>query len=143
MTYEQYDLEEEKETDLLEIVQLLVRRKLSLSAWLPPLGRYCYTLTLPNTYCSVAKVLPPQKEGPGGLSALLGQGGAGGLGAMAAGLTGGTDLFIGIMKSRTVVDAVIKRLDLVRAYGSGSQQMTRDLLAGRSRRRPGLTASSP
>jgi uncharacterized protein involved in exopolysaccharide biosynthesis len=102
---------------LPELVLILVRRKiqiLTISA-VALIASVVYTLCLPPIYTASAKLLPPQKEGGGGLSALLGQ--AGGLAGLAAStLGGGSDLYVSILKSRSVADAVIKRLDLVRVY---------------------------
>jgi len=69
-------------------------------------------------YTASAKILPPQKDSGGGLSALLNQ--AGGLAGLAGGvgLGGSVDLYIGILKSRSVADAVIKKLDLQKEFKS-------------------------
>lgn len=131
MGEEQFDATAEEGIDLLEILQLLVKRKLLIILFcsLAAVVSAGYTLTLPNVYSATAKVFPPQKESSGGLSALLGQAG-GGLAGLAGGLSGGTDLFIGILKSRTVADAVIQRLDLVKAYRVGSVETARQIVDG-------------
>lgn len=74
-----------------------------------------YTLTLPNVYSATARVLPPKGESSG-LSSLLGQ--MGGLAGLAPGANSGsdTDVYLGILNSRSVADAVIKRLDLAKVY---------------------------
>ncbi|HEY5973679.1 MAG TPA: GNVR domain-containing protein [Geobacteraceae bacterium] len=70
------------------------------------------SLLLPNIYSATAKVLPPQKETGGGLAAILGSGNP--LAALGGGLLGGSaDLYVGILKSRSVADAVIARHDLI------------------------------
>jgi tyrosine-protein kinase Etk/Wzc len=120
---------EEQEINLLELLQVLVKRKMLIIkicsvAMLISVG---YSLTLPNIYTATAKMLPPQKESGGGLSALLGQGG--GLAALASGgLGGGSDLYLGILKSRSVGDAVIKRLDLAEVYQTKTMEATRATL---------------
>jgi len=120
---------EEQEINLLELVQVLVKRKMLIikMCTLAMVLSVGYSLTMPNIYSATAKVLPPQKETGGGLSALLGQ--AGGLAALAAGgLGGGSDLYLGILKSRSVGDAVIQRLDLVKVYKKKSLDETRGSL---------------
>jgi len=105
---------EEDEINLLELLQVLVRRKrlIMVMCAVAALLSVAYSLTLPNIYTATARVLPPQKDGGGGLSAMLGQAGAlAGL-AGVGGLGGGADLYVGILKSRSVADAVIKKLDL-------------------------------
>lgn len=69
------------------------------------------SLALKNVYTAKATLLPPQKDSSGSAAALLAS--MGGLAGLAGGLGGGsTDMFLGILKSRTVTDSVIKRLDL-------------------------------
>ena len=117
---------EEQEINLLELVQVLVKRKMLIikMCTLAIIISVGYSLTLPNIYSATAKVLPPQKETGGGLSALLGQ--AGGLAGLAAGgLGGGSDLYLGILKSRSVGDAVIQRLDLNKVYQAENLEDTR------------------
>jgi len=75
-------------------------------------------------------LLPPQKDvGGGGVSALLGQ--MGGLAGLAGGALGGSaDLYMGILKSRSVADAVIKRLDLQKRFKTNTLDDTRNALTG-------------
>ena len=110
-----HDETAEEEINLLELVQVLVRRKaviVKICAAAAILS-VCYSLTLKNVYTATSKLLPPQKDS-GGLTALLTQaGGLGGLAGLATGgLGGSSDLYLGILKSRSVADAVIARLDL-------------------------------
>lgn len=108
----QVELEKEYEINLLEILLLLLKHKMLIfkvcSAAI--IVSIVYSLTLPNIYSATATVLPPQKDNNVGLSALLGQ--AGGLaGLVPAGLGGaGADLYIGILNSRSVGDAVVRRM---------------------------------
>lgn len=126
-------INEEEEINLLELVQVIAKRKAlivktSIAAMVLSV---IYSLTLPNIYTATAKLLPPQKEGGVGLSALLGQ--AGGLAALAggsAGLGGSVDLFVGILKSRSVADAVSKKLDLAKEFKTKTPDETRSVLLG-------------
>lgn len=124
---------EEEEINLLELLRIIVRRKwtiitLCAGAALLSVG---YSLTLPNIYTASAKVLPPQKESGGGLSALLSQaGGLAGLAGGMGGLGGSSDLYIGILKSRSVADAVIKKLDLAAEFKAKTPDAARAALAG-------------
>lgn len=119
------------EINLLELLQVIVKRKafiIKVCAAAVVLS-ICYSLTLKNIYTATAKLLPPQKESGGGLSALLGQ--AGGLAGLAAGgLGGSSDLYMGILKSRSVADAVIKRLDLQTEFKTKNLDDTRSAIAG-------------
>ena len=120
------------EINLLELLQVLVRRKrliirITLGA---AVAAVVITLILPNVYTATARILPPQKDAGGGLSALIGSAGA--LAGMAGigGLGGSGDLYIGILKSRSVEDAVIKQLDLAKIYKTKKPEDTRKALEG-------------
>jgi len=128
------DLVDEQEINLLELLQVIVKRKMFIIKMcsVAVLVSVTYSLILPNIYSATAKVLPPQKESVG-LSALLGQvGGLAGLaaGGLGGGLGGGSDLYVGMLKSRSVADAVIQRLDLAKVYKTKSPEETRKKLEG-------------
>jgi len=123
----------EQEINLLELLLVLVKRKtliiaVTLSAAVLAAG---YSLTLKNIYSATARIMPPQKDGGGALPALLGQ--AGGLAALAAGagFGGNSDLYVGILKSRSVADDVIKKLDLLVKFKAKNDDIARKRLAGK------------
>ena len=76
---------------------------------------------LPVYYKAETKIFPPQEKGGMNLAAqLLGPGGAGLIG-LAGGITGVKsqgELFVEIMKSRTVLDRIVDRFDLLNLYRS-------------------------
>ena len=122
----------DEEINLLELLQVLVKRKrliirMTLGA---AIAAAVISLLLPNVYTATARILPPQKEVGGGLSSLLGSAGA--LAGMAGlgGLGGSGDLYVGILKSRSVEDAVIKQLDLAKIYETKKPEDTRKALEG-------------
>jgi uncharacterized protein involved in exopolysaccharide biosynthesis len=124
---------EEQEINLLDLAQTIVRRrrliiKLCIASAVLSL---VVSLLLPNIYTATAKVLPPQKDSAGGLSALTSMlGSAGSLASLAGGMLGGgtTELYLGILKSRSVADAVIRRLDLQKVYRTKTPEETRKSL---------------
>ena len=123
---DQIETEAEQGINLFELVQVVVRRKMVIVkiCTVAIIVSVAYSLTLPNIYSATAKVLPPQKENSGGLSSLLGQ--TGGLAGLAAGsLGGGSELYLGILKSRSVGDAIIQKLDLTRVYKQKTLEDTR------------------
>jgi tyrosine-protein kinase Etk/Wzc len=125
------EVAEEKEINLLELLRVLVQRKVLVIkvCSIAIVASVIYSLALPNVYCAGAKVLPPQKESAMGLSAVLGQ--MGGLAGLAGGNLGiGGDLYLGILKSRSVGDAVIRRLGLEKIYKSDSIEAARSRLEG-------------
>lgn len=87
------------------------------------------SLAMPNWYAASTKLLPPQQP-QSGASALLSQlGGATGLATGLAGVKSTTDVYIGMLKSRTVADRMIARFDLKKHYDSDSAELTRRDLA--------------
>ena len=90
------------------------------------------SLALPNLYQAKTKLLPPQQS-QSGASALLSQlGGVAGLAAGAAGIKNPSDLYVGILKSRTVSDKLIARFDLKKRYDTEFQEAARNRLQGRT-----------
>ena len=74
---------------------------------------------IPNRYTAVTKILPPQQT-QSSLSSMLGQlsalsGLAGGKDNL-LGLKNPSDLYVGILKSRTIADALIDQFDLKHLY---------------------------
>jgi uncharacterized protein involved in exopolysaccharide biosynthesis len=91
-------------------------------------------LLLPGVYSAKAVILPPQEDhsglntvAMGALAALSSNGSNGGLGS-AIGLENPSDIYIGMLKSRSVADALIRRFKLQALYGTGSVADTRDEL---------------
>lgn len=87
------------------------------------------SLLLPNIYTGTTKILPPQQTQS--TSAVLAQlGNLAGLagGAAAGALKNPNDLYVGMLKSRTVADNLIQRFGLDRLYDEKYQSETRKRL---------------
>jgi uncharacterized protein involved in exopolysaccharide biosynthesis len=91
-------------------------------------------LLIPNRYQSVARLMPPDNQSGSGLamaaSALAGQ--ASGLAGMAGdllGLKSTSDLFVGILGSRTVADQLVRKFNLQKVYGARRMEDARKALA--------------
>jgi len=92
---------------------------------------------IPTRYTSQTRLMPPDKESNSGLAAaaaaLTGGGGSGGsLGGMALGLLGlssTSDIFVGILSSRTAEDALIQKFDLRKVYSDRRMEDARRDLA--------------
>ena len=86
-----------------------------------------YALTLPSIYTATTKILPPQSQSSA--SAMLASlGGLASLAGGAAGIKSPNDLYVGMLKSRTVADNLIKRFDLNTVFKSKYQSDTRKAL---------------
>jgi uncharacterized protein involved in exopolysaccharide biosynthesis len=107
---------EQDEINLLQLLLVIVRRKMLIIkvCSVAILLSVSYSLTLKNIYTATSTFLPPQRESSlGAFASLLVQANPlQGLG----GMSGSGDLYLAIIKSRTVGDAVVKRLDLQKEY---------------------------
>src|SRR6266571_5452240 len=109
----------DQEVSLLDLLIVLAKHK-RLVLGLPAaaaLVSAAVSLLLPNIYTGTTKVLPPQQTQS--TSAVLAQlGSLAGLagGAVTAGLKNPNDLYVGMLKSRTVADNLIQRFDLNKHY---------------------------
>lgn len=111
-------VEDDDEISLLDLAIVLAKFK-KLILGLPVLvGALTVGVTLLMTpiFTATTAILPPQQS-QSGASALLGQlGGLAGIAGAAAGIKNPSDLYVGMLKSRTVADAMIARFDLVNYY---------------------------
>jgi capsule polysaccharide export protein KpsE/RkpR len=100
-------------------------------------------LLIPSRYKSVARLMPPDNQSASGLASAVaafsgggasmsGGGGAGLLGGIAGellGLKSTSEIFVGILSSRTVQDKLIRQFDLQRLYWDRRMEDTRKDLA--------------
>jgi uncharacterized protein involved in exopolysaccharide biosynthesis len=89
---------------------------------------------IPLRFKSTARLMPPDNNQSGGLAmaAAALSGGAGGLGGIATdmlGLKSSSDIFVGILSSRTVQDKLIQQFDLRKLYGDRRMEDARKDLA--------------
>ncbi len=110
----------EDEINLLDLLLVLLKRKW-LIFWITLIAivfSVCYSLYLPEKFTATARILPPQQQ-KSGISSFLSQAG-GAFGGLASGLLGGgqssSDVYVGIMKSRSVADVLINKFDLKKLW---------------------------
>jgi len=89
---------------------------------------------IPTRYESTARLMPPDNNQSGGLAmaAAALSGSAGGLGGIASemlGMKSTSDVFVGILSSRTVQDKLIQQFDLKKLYGDRRMEDARKDLA--------------
>ena len=122
----------DRQFSVLDILMVLAKYKKAI-IWLPIIAAIvsaAVSFILPNVYKASAKLLPPQ-QAQSGASALLSQlGGAAGALAGAAGIKNPNDLYIGMLKSRTIADKLIAKFDLQKAYNVETMEKTRAMLEG-------------
>ncbi len=126
------NLDEDDEISLIDLAVVLARQK-KLLIGLPLLVGIIaavYAFTLPATFTSTTKILPPQ-QGQSTASAVLAQlGSVAGLIGGAGGIKNPNDLYIGMLKSRTVADNLIQHFDLTKYYEATLPSATRASLEG-------------
>ncbi|MGD0790747.1 MAG: GNVR domain-containing protein [Terriglobales bacterium] len=112
---------EPNECHVLDLLIILSRRKQLILRTTLAAGFLAaiVSLLLPNRYTATTNILPPQQSQSLAAS-MIGQLGA--LGPMAAmaqkdlGLKNPNDLYVGMLRSRTSEDGLIRRFDLLRVY---------------------------
>jgi uncharacterized protein involved in exopolysaccharide biosynthesis len=96
------------------------------------------SLLIRPTYESTTRLMPPERGGLGGLAAMLATGGSdrdptsslvGGFVADAVGLKSSGALWVGVLKSDTVEDSIVKQFDLMKVYRTRFRSDARDRLA--------------
>ncbi len=129
--------ESRTELTLLELLASLARRKrwIARNTLVVAVLALVVSLLLPRRYTAHASLLPPQM--PQSLNSLLASqlGATGLLGAQAAstlGLKNPGDLFVAMLKSRTVEDALVRRFDLRAVYHEKYGETARRALEKRS-----------
>jgi uncharacterized protein involved in exopolysaccharide biosynthesis len=129
----------EVEISFADLTRTLGRRKRMIA--LATLGSTAVTaigvFLIPVRYAAEAVIMPPQPE-PSSQNMMMGAlAGSLGLGALVSGGTAGLfrnpgDLYVGLLKSRTVADAMIRKFDLRRLYDEKTMVDTRKHLARRT-----------
>ncbi len=120
-----------RETSLLELMIVFAKHK-RLIIGLPLVTGIvvaAISLALPNVYQATARILPPQ-QAQSGAAALLSQlGSVAGVAAGAAGIKNPNDLYVGLLKSRTIADKLVTAHQLDKAYALSSREKVRAKLA--------------
>jgi tyrosine-protein kinase Etk/Wzc len=131
--------ESEHEISLLDVVVVLLERKrfIALFVLCATLLSAVVAFLLPVRYEGVVVLMPPAQNSSIG-SALMGQLGGSGLGALASlaggslGLKNPADMYVSLLTSRTVEDAMIRRFGLMREYHEKRMVDTRKVLEHRT-----------
>jgi uncharacterized protein involved in exopolysaccharide biosynthesis len=119
----------ESEVSVLDIMIVIARRKRTI-IWVPvaaALIAAAVSLTLPEVYKATTKLMPPQQNQSSAsamLSQLSGMAGLAGVG----GAKNQSDVYIGMLQSRTLADRLIEKFNLKKVYGTESQEQARGRL---------------
>jgi len=135
----------EDEIDLTELFRALSRRRrliLGITA-ASAVVALVVSLLLPVYYKAETRILPPQDKGSNLAAQLMGQ--AGGLIALAGGAAGVKsqgELFVAMTETRTVLDRIVDRFDLMKRYKKKYRQDARksllELISVKEERKSGI-----
>jgi uncharacterized protein involved in exopolysaccharide biosynthesis len=125
--------------NLLDILIQLARRKWLIAGVMgnSMVIGVVLSFVLPVRYTSVTKIMPPEQT-QSSASMLMNQlasGGAGSLAAMAGGglgLKNPNDIYLGLLSSRPIADAIIQKFALVSVYGAKDMTAARKKLSKRT-----------
>lgn len=123
------------EVQLIDVLLVLAQKKGPILAFTAAVALVALIVSflLPKMYTATASILPPEPK-QSSASLLMGQiGMLGGLSSSDLGLKNPDDLFVAMLKSRTVEDGIINQFDLRQVYGYKRYQDTRKKLESRSK----------
>ena len=115
-------VQEKAEISLLDLLVILAERKGTV-LWITgccAVSAVVISLFLPKMYTGKVTLVPPQQNSSAGSLALASQlGNLGGMAALAGnglGIKNPNDMYVAMLKSRTVEDGVIQRFGLMQEY---------------------------
>ena len=115
---ESTSIQESEEISVLDVLIIIAKHKRLIFGLPLVVGLLAalISLGLPNVYTATAKILPPQ-QGQSAAAAMLAQlGNVGGLVGGGVGVKNPSDVYVAMLKSRTVADNLIQRFDLMKLY---------------------------
>ena len=120
--------------NLIDVLAQLVRRKWLVAAGtgLGFLGGLVLCLVRPVNYTAATKIMPPQQT-QSGITLFTGQSAAGGTGLLSAATAlnskSPNDIYVGLLTSRPIADAIIQRFGLAKVYNAKNPTIARSALA--------------
>jgi tyrosine-protein kinase Etk/Wzc len=121
--------------DAVDLLIVLGRYRRMLVLWPLVAGTVAagVGLVLPKSYTGSTSILPPQQAQSGVAAALSQLGGLAGAAGGALGMKNPSDLYLAMLQSKTVADALVERFRLREVYGQDFLVDARRTLAGKSR----------
>jgi len=131
---EEQGSDENSDIDFFKVLIVLAKHKkmIIILPLLTAIAAAAISFALPPAYKSSAKLLPPQQAQPGAAALLAQLGGAAGAVSGGPGIKNPNDLYIGMLRSRTIADKLIARFDLTKVYGTESLERARKMLEERT-----------
>lgn len=121
---------DDDEISLLDLAIILAKRKklLIILPFSAAIISIVASLLLPNIYTATTKILPPIQSQSTASAVLAQLGGAASTLGVGAGMKNPNDVYIGMLKSRTVGDSLVERFDLARYYKTELKSKAREAL---------------
>ncbi len=125
--------DDEQHYDLFDILLVLAKRKKLIAGITAGLVIVVGVISvlMPPVYLAETKMLPPQMASSMTAQLLSQIGASSGLPGVALGAKSPNELYVSLLKSRTVLDRVIDRFGLMKLYGKDSREETRRALKDR------------
>jgi uncharacterized protein involved in exopolysaccharide biosynthesis len=125
------------EVSLIDVLTQLAHRKWLIAkvTGIAVLAGVVLALVQPVRYTATTKIMPPQQTQSGAsmMMSQLASSGGGSLAAMAGGglgLKNPNDIYVGLLTSRPIADAIIQKFDLAKEYHAKDMTAARKELAG-------------
>jgi tyrosine-protein kinase Etk/Wzc len=119
-----------RQFDAIDLLIVLAKRKklILCTPIVAGVAAALISLAIPNSFKAGVKLLPPQ-QAQSSAAALLSQlGGLAGAAAGAAGIKNPNDLYVAMLRSRTISDKLIAKFDLMKVYKTESKERARKVL---------------
>ena len=121
---------EGEDFDLIDLMIALAKKKKFIIGFTLAVGILAagVSVVLPNVYRANTKILPPQQSQSGAAALLSQLGGIAGAVGGATGLKTPNDLYIGMLRSRTIGDKLVTKFDLKTSYDVDTMEKARKKL---------------
>jgi len=118
------------EISVIDVLLILAKRKHLL--WQVPIAAAVLaglaSLAVPNVYKATTRLMPPQQSQSTATTLLSQLGGVAGMASGIAGLKSPNELYVSMLKSRTIADRLVNKFDLKKVYETDSQEKARKTL---------------
>lgn len=130
----QSSMQDDDEISLLDILQVVAEnaRLLILGPLFIGLVALGWAFTITPTFTATTRIVTPQQQQSSAAAALAQLGALAGMASTVAGIKNPADMYVGLLKSRTLADRMIDRFKLMDVYEAQYREDARNNLAGKS-----------
>ena len=131
----QSSMPEDDEISLLDILQVVAEnaRLLIFGPLIIGLAALGWAYTITPTFTATTRIMTPQQQQSAASAALAQLGALAGMAGAASGIKTPADLYVGLIKSRTLADRIIDRFKLMDVYKAQYRDDARNALGGATR----------